>query len=124
MAKVKLRMERLMRNSEKQIWKKRGIFFGLPYWDIITGFSPTPTVPRTNSHELERDTLAYEFSNSSKFSEPNFPILANSANPSSTAVLHILMIHRPNFGENGRKFEVVKNRQTFSREQRVEEREK
>jgi len=33
------------------------------------------------------------------------------------------MIHRPNFGENGRNFEVVMNRQTFFRVKRVEERE-
>jgi len=30
------------------------------------------------------------------------------------------MIHRPNFEENGRNFEVVMNRQTFFRAQRVE----
>jgi len=54
---------------------------------------------------------------------PNSPNLANSANPSSTTmVLHILTIHRPNFGENGRNFEVVMNRQTFLRAKRVEER--
>jgi len=32
------------------------------------------------------------------------------------------MIHRPNFGENGRNFEIVMNRQTFLRAKRVKER--
>ena len=32
------------------------------------------------------------------------------------------MMHRPNFGENGRNFEVAMNRQTFFRAKRVEER--
>jgi len=32
------------------------------------------------------------------------------------------MIHKTNFGENGRNFEVVMNRQTFFRAKRVEER--
>ena len=38
-------------------------------------------------------------------------------------VLHILMIHRPNFQENGRNFKVVMNRQTFFEAKRVDERE-
>jgi len=35
-------------------------------------------------------------------------------------VLHISVIHRPNFKENGSNFEVVINRQIFFRAKRVE----
>ena len=80
---------------------------------IVTGFSQPPTIPRTDSHESERDALAYQFPNSSEFSEPIF--YHNG--------IAFLLIHRPYFGENGRNFEVVMNRQTFFRAKRVEERE-
>jgi len=33
------------------------------------------------------------------------------------------MIHRPNFGENGRNFEVIMNSQTFFSAKRLEQRE-
>jgi len=39
---------------------------------IVTGFSQPPTVPRTDSHESERNTSAYQFPKSSEFSEPIF----------------------------------------------------
>jgi len=36
-------------------------------------------------------------------------------------VLHIFVIHRPNFEENGSNFEFVINRQTFVRAKQVKE---
>jgi len=39
-------------------------------------------------------------------------------------VLHIFVIHRANFEENGSNFEVVLNRRTFFRAKRVGKREK
>jgi len=46
----------------------------------------------------------------------NLSGVANSTNPSSTTmVFHIFVMHRPNFEENARNFEVVMNRQTFLR---------
>jgi len=37
---------------------------------IVTGFSQPPSVSRTDSREPERDTLAYQFPKSGKFSKP------------------------------------------------------
>jgi len=43
----------------------------------------------------------------------NSPNVVNSANPSPITLLHIIVIHRPNFEENGRISEVAMNGQAF-----------
>lgn len=49
----------------------------------------------------------------------DFPNWANSAHPSpTTTILHIFVIHRPNFEESGRIFEVVMNGQAFYKAKR------
>ena len=56
--------------------------------------------------------------------------MANSGNPSPTVVvLHIFVIDRPNFEENGRIFQVAMNEQAFYKSkvrgrERVRERKK
>jgi len=48
----------------------------------------------------------------------------NSANTTpASMVLHIFVIHRPKFEENGRVFELAMNQQAFYREKQEEERE-
>jgi len=50
--------------------------------------------------------------------------MANSANPSpATMILHIFMIHRPNFEEKARIFQVAMNEHAFYRAKREEGRE-
>ena len=70
----------------------------------------TPHRACTDSHKSKRATLAYQFPKSSE--------------SSITLILHIFVIHSPNFEENGSNFEVVINRQTFFRAKRVEQRER
>jgi len=61
---------------------------------IVTGFFEPPHVPWTDSHEPERDSSS----------------LANLANPSFIKmVMHIFVVHSPNFKENVRIFEIAMN---------------
>jgi len=66
---------------------------------IVTGFSQPPGILQTNSREPVHDTLMYHFTKSAECSKSIF----------YPNVLHMYVIDRPNFEENGRIFEVVMN---------------